>query len=116
MADEFRPATGDDIEYKAFARPFEHPGETDEDPRRAVLYIFATLTKPDSGWNFLLVPQADDFDTWRLLEDDPSYRDGDRTFYSACGSSEHGVEKVPKTVRILTGTDTVARVSVVPWD
>lgn len=116
MADEFRPATGDDIEYKAFVREFEHPEEDDESPRRSVLYVVSTLTKPDSGWTFVLVPQADEIDTWRLLEDEPAFRDGDRSFFIVSGSSDHEIDKVPKTIRVIIGDNDVTRVSVVPWD
>ena len=116
MADELRPATGDNIEYKAYARHFEHPGETDEPARRAVLYVVATLTKRDSGWTFNLVPQASEPDTWHLLEDAPGFGDGNRTYYIASGSSEHETE-VPSSIKILTGEDeSPTRVSVVPWD
>lgn len=114
MADEFRPAKPDNAEYKAFARHFEHE-ETDEPARRAVLYVIATLSYPDSGWNVVLVPQEGEPDTWRLLEDEPPFRDGDRTYYIACGSSERELEAVPKTVRVIDGKET-NRVSVVPWD
>ena len=32
MPDEFRPATGEAIEYKAFARHFDHPGDDEPWP------------------------------------------------------------------------------------
>jgi len=114
MPQEFRPANPEQVEYKAYARHFENV-ETDEPERRAVLYVVATLTYPDSGWQVILVPQAGEFDTWRLLEDEPGFRDGDRTYYVACGSSEHEVEAIPKTIRVVDGEET-RRVSVVPWD
>jgi hypothetical protein len=117
MADEFRPATGENIEYKAYARQFEHPGESDEPARRAVLYVVATLTKPDSGWTFALVRQEGEPDVWRFLEDRPAYADENRTYYIACGTSEHEVEKVPRSIKVIAeDPDKPTRVSVVPWD
>ena len=110
---EFRPANPEAVEYKAYARHFDHPDEKPD--RRAVLYIMATMTYPDSGWEVMLVPQAGEPDTWRLLEDEPGFRDNDRTYYVACGSSEHELEAVPKTVRVIEA-DSSTRVSVVPWD
>lgn len=115
MADEFRPANPEQVEYKAYARQFEHAGEDEEEARRGVLFLIATLTYPDSGWQVILVPQEGEPDTWRLLEDEPSYRDGDRTYYIAGGSSEHEIAAVPKSVRVIDGNDT-HRVAVVPWD
>lgn len=115
MPHEFEPAVeAENVEYKAFARHFEHE-EEDEPGRRGVLYVIATLTFPDSGWQVTLVPQAGEIDTWRLLADKPGYRDNDRTYYIASGSSEHELEQVPKTVRVING-EQVNRVSVVPWD
>lgn len=113
MADEFVPATGENIEYKAFARHFEHPD--DDENRASVLYVVATLSKPDSGWTFALVEQEGEPDTWRLLEDRPAFFDGDRTYYVACGSSERELEAVPRSIAVITGEGTT-RVSVVPWD
>jgi len=115
QAQEFEAAAdAENVEYKAFARQFEHE-ESDEPGLRAVLYVVATLTFPDSGWQVLLVPQAGEVDTWHLLADKPGYRDQDRTYYIASGSSEHEVADVPKVIRVLNG-ETVTRVSVVPWD
>ena len=113
MPDEFRPATGEDIEYKAFARHFEHPG--DDEPNASVLYAVATLSKPDSGWRFLLVEQEGEPDLWRLFEDEPVARDGDRTYYLASGSSEKELDNVPRSIAVIDGQGTT-RVSVVPWD
>jgi len=116
MADEYRPANPEQVEYKAYARQFEHAGEADEEERRrGVLFLVATLSYPDSGWQVILVPQEGEPDTWRLLEDEPPYRDGDRTYYIASGSSEHELEMVPKSVKVIDGRDET-RVSVVPWD
>lgn len=115
MPQEFRPANPEQVEYKAFARHFEND-ESDEASRRAVLYVFATMTYPDSGWQFLLAQQADEPDTWVLLEDEPGYRDADRTYYVASGSSEHELEAVPKVVRVKSALDKITSVSVVPWD
>lgn len=115
MPNEFEPALeAESVEYKAYMRQFEHE-EDDEPSRRGVLYVIATLSFPDSGWEVLLVPQADEPDTWRLLADKPSFRDGNRTYLIACGTSEHELEEVPKNVRVINGDDTT-RVSVVPWD
>ncbi|RMH16217.1 MAG: hypothetical protein D6696_18730 [Acidobacteria bacterium] len=114
-AQEFEPAVeAENVEYKAFARHFEHE-EADEPGRRAVLFVFATMSFPDSGWEVTLVPQAGEVDTWRLLADRPGFRDGDRTYYVACGSTEHEIDAVPKTVRVINGEE-ITRVSVVPWD
>ena len=115
MPNEFEPAIeAESAEFKAFARHFEHD-ETDEPPRRAVLYVVATMSFPDSGWEVAIVPQADEPETWRLLADRPPYRDGDRTYLIACGTTEHEVDAVPKSIRVVNG-ETVTRVSVVPWD
>lgn len=108
------PVEAENIEYKAFARHFEHE-EGDEPGRRAVLFVLATMSFPDSGWEVLLTPQAGEPDTWRLLADAPGFRDHDRTYVIACGSTEHEIEEVPKTVRVVAGEE-VTRVSVVPWD
>ena len=113
MPDEFRPATGEDIEIKAFARHFENA--EDDDPNASVLYAVATLSKPHSGWRFLLVEQEGEPELWRLLEDAPASFDGDRTYYVACGSSEKELDDVPKSIRVILADDTV-RVSVVPWE
>lgn len=118
MADEFRLAVdSQNVEFKAFARHFEHPGEEDEPSRRAILTVVASLTFPDSGWNVLITPvEGTDNEEWVLLEDPPGFKDRDRTYYSACGNTEHEIEKVPKTVRVRHGEDEITRVSVVPWD
>lgn len=113
MADKFLPATGEDIEIKAFARHFENPG--DDEPNASVLYTVATLSKPDSGWRFVLVEQEGEPDLWRLLEETPTSSDGDRTYYVASGTSEKELDDVPKSIRVILADDTV-RVSVVPWD
>lgn len=110
---EFRPAHPESVEYKAFARHFDHPDEQPD--RRAILFVVATMSYPDSGWEVTIVQQAGEPDTWRLLEDEPGYRDGDRTYYVACGSTEHEIEEVPRTIRVVTGEGST-RVSVVPWD
>lgn len=114
-AQEFEPAIeAQNVEYKAFFRQFEHD-EDDEPGRRGVLMVFASMSFPDSGWEVALVPQAGEPDTWRLLADRPGYRDGDRSYYVACGTTEHEVEEVFKTVRVING-EQIERVSVVPWD
>ena len=87
----------------------------DDEPNASVLYVVATLSKPDSGWRFLLVEQEGEPDLWRLLEEAPLSADGDRTYYVACGSSEKPLDDVPKSVRVIFADDTV-RASVVPWD
>lgn len=118
MPDEFRLAIdAQDVEFKAFARHFEHPGEEDEPSRRAILTVVASLTFPDSGWNVMITPVEGTADEeWILLEDKPGYQDGNRTYYSTCGNTEHEVEAVPNTVRVRHGEDKITRVSVVPWD
>ena len=113
MPDEFRLADGEAIEYKAFARHFEHPG--DDEPNASVLYVVATLSKPDSGWTFLLVEQEGEPDLWRMFEDQPAHSDGDRRFYVACGTSEKELDDVPRSIRVIDAEGTT-RVSVVPWD
>ena len=115
MPDEFFAATGENIEYKAYARHFENPEETDESSRVAVLYVVATLTKPDTGWTFMLTPQEGEPDIWRFLEDAPGYRDNNRSYYIASGSAEVPVDLVPQSIGIVTETGTT-RVSVAPWD
>lgn len=115
MPNELEPAVeAQSVEYRAYSRHFEHD-ETDENSQRGVLYVIATMSFPDSGWEVMLVPQADEPDTWPLLADKPSYRDGNRTYLIACGTSEHELPDVPKNVRVINGDD-VSRVSVVPWD
>ena len=113
MPDELRPADGEAIEYKAFARHFEH--RDDDETRAAVVYVVATLSKPDTGWRFMMVEQEGDPEVWRLFEDDPGHRDGDRTYYVACGSSEKEVDNVPRSVNVIDA-EGPHRVSVVPWD
>lgn len=115
MAQEFVASTGEDVEYKAYIRQFENPEENDENPRVAVLYVVATLTKPDSGWQFMLAPQADELDSWVLLEDAPGFRDDNRTYYIASGNREVPVDGEPKSIAVVSDEGT-ARVSVVPWD
>lgn len=118
MADEFRLAVdAENVEFKAFSRHFEHPGEEDEPSRRAVVYVAATMSFPDSGWSVEIVPvEGTDFEEWMLLEDPPGFGDHNRTYVIASGSSEHEIERVPETIRVRHGDDIVARVSVVPWD
>jgi len=117
MADKFRLATeAQDAELKAYARHFEHRGEEDESPRRAVLYVIATVSFPDSGWNLRIEPiEGTDQQEWVLLEDPPGFRDTDRSYLIACGSTEREVEAVPKTI-VVKHHDQTTRVSVVPWD
>lgn len=113
MPHNYCPATGDDIEFKAYSRAFENPG--DDERNASVLYVVATLSKPDSGWDFLLVEQAGEPDVWRLLEDPPAFDDADRTYYIACGTSERALDAVPKSIQVITHAGTT-RVSVAPWD
>lgn len=117
MPDEFRLATdAQNVDVKAFARHFEHPGEEDEPPRRAVLYVVATMSFPDSGWQVRIEPvEGTGQEEWLLLEDPPGFKDGDRTYLIACGTTEHEVDRVPETIRVQHG-DQVTRVSVAPWD
>lgn len=118
MADEFRLAVdAQDVDFKAYARHFEHPGEEDEPARRAILIVLATLTFPDSGWNVMITPvEGTEFEEWILLEDPPAFRDANRTYYSTSGNTEHETAAVPKTIRVRHGEDKITRVSVVPWD
>lgn len=118
MADEFRLAVdAQDVDFKAYARHFEHPGEEDEPARRAILIVLATMSFPDSGWNVMITPvEGTENEEWLLLEDPPGFKDGDRTYYSTSGNTEHEVEAVPKTIRVRHGEDKISRVSVVPWD
>lgn len=118
MADDFRLAVdAQDVDFKAYARHFEHPGEEDEPSRRAILIVLATLTFPDSGWNVMITPvEGTDNEEWILLEDEPAFRDRNRTYYSTSGNTEHEVTKVPETIRVRHGEDEISRVSVVPWD
>lgn len=118
MADEFRLAMdAENVEFKAYARHFEHPGEEDEPTRRALIIVVATLSFPDSGWNVMITPvEGTEDDEWILLEDKPGFQDRDRTYYAVAGSSEHEVERVPETIRVRHGDDEITRVSVVPWD
>lgn len=120
MADEFRLAfAAENVEFKAYARHFEHPGEEDEPTRRAVLLVVATLSFPDSGWNVIVTPvEGTRAEEWMLLEDEPPYRDHARTFYAAAGNTDHEIDEIPKTVKIRYGKDgeEVTRVNVVPWD
>lgn len=117
MADEFRLATdAQNVDVKAFARHFEHPGEEDEPARRAVLYVVATMSFPDSGWQVRIEPvEGTGQEEWMLLEDPPGFKDRDRTYLIACGTTEHEVAKVPETILVRHG-DQVTRVSVAPWD
>lgn len=118
MADEFRLAVdAQDIEFKAYARHFEHPGEEDEPSRRAILLVVATLTFPDSGWNVMVTPvEGTGAEEWILLEDPPGFRDRNRTYYAVAGNTEHEVEQIPETIRVRHGEGKITRVSVVPWD
>ena len=115
MPNEFVAATGENIEYKAYVRHFENPEETDEPSRVSVLYVIATLTKPDSGWTFMLAQQEGEPDTWRFLEDAPGYRDNNRTYYIASGTSEMPLDAVLRSIAVITETGTT-RVAVAPWD
>lgn len=118
MANEFRLAVeAQNVEFKAFARQFEHEGEEDEPSRRAVVYLIATMSFPDSGWQVVVAPvEGTGAEEWVLMEDPPGFGDRNRTFIIASGSSEHEVESVPETLKVRLGDDRVTRVSVVPWD
>ena len=119
MADEFRSAVeAENVEFKAFARHFEHREENEEEQRRAVLYAVATMSFPDSGWQVELVQVEGNPDEWILLEDPPGYGDRQRTYLIASGSSLHEVEEVPKTIVVRHGVhgEETTRVSVAPWD
>lgn len=113
MPDEFVHAEAEAVEYKAYARHFEHVGE--DEPRMAVLYVVATLSMPDSGWRFVVVPQEGDPETWRLFGDAPPFTDGDRTYYIASGTTEHELDAVPTSI-VVVDAKGPTRVSVVPWD
>lgn len=119
MTDEFRLAVdAQNVELKAYARHFEHPGEEDEgdETRHAVLIVLATMSFPDSGWNVIVTPvEGTRAEEWIVLEDAPSFRDRQRSFYSAVGNTLHQVGEVPETVKVKYG-DEVTRVSVTPWD
>jgi len=119
MATEFRSAIeAENVEFKAYARHFEHPGENEEEQRRAVIFAVATMSYPDSGWQVNLVQVEGNPEEWILLEDPPGYGDKQRTYLIASGSSLHEVEKVPETILVRYGKDgeETTRVSVVPWD
>lgn len=119
MANEFRSAVeAENVEFKAFARHFEHREENEEEQRRAVLYAVATMSFPDSGWQVELVQVEGNPDEWILLEDPPGYGDRQRTYLIASGSSLHEVAEVPETIVVRFGEDgkETTRVSVVPWD
>jgi hypothetical protein len=119
MADEFRAAIdAEDIEFKAYARHFEHREEDEGEQRRAVLYAVATMSYPDSGWQVNLVQVEGHADEWILLEDPPGYGDKHRTYLIASGTSLHEVAEVPETIVVRYGVDgkETTRVSVVPWD
>lgn len=117
MPDEFRLALdAESVEFKAYARQFENRGEEDEPARRAVLYVIGTMTFPDSGWRVRLEPvEGSEDEEWVLLEDVPGYRDMNRTYLIACGTSERELEAVPETIVVRFGDET-KRVSVAPWD
>jgi hypothetical protein len=119
MANEFRAAIdAEDVEFKAYARHFEHREENEEERRRAVLYAVATLSYPDSGWQVALAQVEGKPEEWILLEDPPGFGDRQRTYLSASGSSLHEVEEVPKAIVVRWGREgeESTRVSVVPWD
>jgi len=119
MADEFRSAIdAEDVEFKAYARHFEHREENEEEQRRAVLYAVATVSYPDSGWQVELVQVEGNPDEWILLEDPPGFGDRQRTYLIASGSSLHEVAEVPETIVVRYGEngEETTRVSVVPWD
>jgi len=119
MADEYRAAiAAEDIEFKAYARHFEHRDEDEAEQRRAVLYAVATMSYPDSGWQVNLVQVEGHPDEWILLEDPPGYGDKHRTYLIASGTSLHEVAEVPETIVVRYGVDgkETTRVSVVPWD
>ena len=113
MPRDLQPATGENVAYKAYVRHFQHVG--DDDAQAKVLYVIATLTFPDSGWQVLLVPQADEPTVWRLLAEAPGFADGDRTYYVASGSSEHAVDAVPKELKVVDGNETTV-VPVESWE
>jgi hypothetical protein len=119
MAHEYRSATeAENVEFKAYARHFEHRDENEEERRRAVIYAVGTMSFPDSGWQVDLVQVEGHVDEWILLEDPPGYGDKQRTYVIASGTSLHEVEEVPKTIVVRYGEDgnETTRVSVVPWD
>ena len=113
MPDRFTLTDGEAVEYKAFVRFFEH--SSDDEPRGAVLYVVMTLTKPDSGWRFLIVEQEGEPDLWRSFQDAPASADGDRTYYGAIGTTEKEIDGIPRSIVVLDA-DGEHRVSVAPWD
>lgn len=119
MPNEFRAAIdAEDVEFKAYARHFEHREEDDAEQRRAVVYVVATMSYPDSGWQVELVQVEGHPDEWILLEDAPGFGDRQRTYLIAAGTSLHGVEEVPKSIVVRHGQEgrETTRVSVAPWD
>jgi hypothetical protein len=119
MANEYRSAVAaEDVEFKAYSRHFEHREENEEEQRRAVIFVVATMSFPDSGWQVEMVQVEGHVDEWILLEDPPGYGDRQRTYLIASGSSLHEVEEVPKTIVVRYGEEgnETTRVSVVPWD
>lgn len=119
MPDDFRLAVdAQNVELKAYARHFEHPEEEAEgdETRHAVLIVVASMSFPDSGWNVIVTPvEGTRAEEWIVLEDPPSFRDEQRTFYAVAGNTLHQVAEVPETIRVKYG-DQVTRVSVAPWD
>lgn len=119
MANEFRSAIdAENVEFKAYARHFEHRDEDPPEQRRAVLYAVATMSYPDSGWQVAMAQVEGKPDEWILLEDPPGYGDKQRTYLVASGTSLHEVEEIPKTIVVRYGVEgkETTRVSVVPWD
>jgi hypothetical protein len=119
MPNEFRMAVeAENVEFKAYARHFEHPRENEEEQRRSVIFAVATMSYPDSGWQVELVQVEGKPEEWILLEDPPGFGDEQRTYLIASGSSLHEVEQAPKTIVVRYGVDgeETTRVSVVPWD
>lgn len=114
MSQVFRLAEeAEQVEYKAYTRHFSHDGEGKDD--HVVLFVVATMTYPDTGWVVNLVPQEGDEGAWLLLEDEPAYRDNQRTFVVASGTTDHEVEKAPEKITVQAG-EKKTTVSVVAWD
>ena len=119
MPHEYRSAiAAEDVEFKAYARHFEHREENEEEQRRAVIFAVATMSFPDSGWQVELTQVEGNPDEWILLEDPPGYGDKQRTYLIASGSSLHEVEEVPETIVVRYGEDgqETTRVAVAPWE
>lgn len=100
-----RLATGDQIAYKVYARPYDQGGGP-------VLFFLATCSYPTGGWEIFFTSSGSLH--WDLLERVPGLVNQLVTYYEASMTTAFGLAEHPASVAIRDAYGT-QQVEVVPW-